>query len=326
MYVVHRTPERPNEIDDLEDVLIFTAYACCPARAAAPVSAHMHPGGLPGGSLSDMQPSQSGTFGLLFRCNLKSEVLLQRPAPVLERFSHSCRPCLFSRICLASRDCVIHSTAETAHIVRQAALLPILLIRNIHKQHQTRLVHETRNHPHAQPAHTQHPAEILAVNQDARERLGPLLAHLRARMGPHALLAALDLRRVQLRVHEPGPGARDGEGVSLEAESQRAVHVSAEGEFGGCGVGGSAGGEGEAGEALGDGFYLGEGREVDVDVWFLDAGLVEAVDGGHGEYFDGDVLRDEGFALAGDGGGGGGEVVGVEVEVAEFVVAAGDEG
>ena len=99
-------------------------------------------------------------------------------------------------------------------------------------------------------------------------------------MVAHALLAALDLCRVQLRVHEPRPRARDGEGVGAEAEGQCAMHVGAEGEFGGCDR--CVGGEGEAGEALGDGFYLGKGWEVDVDVWFLDARFVQAVDRGHG--------------------------------------------
>lgn len=108
-----------------------------------------------------------------------------------------------------------------------------------------------------------------------------------------------ELGGIQLRIVEVGPGARDVGRLGGDAHAQAAVHVGANLEPGGFAVGAAATrGEGELGEAVGDGFQLQEGRELDVDVWFLQRGLDGGGDGVGVQHADGDVLGDDLFVLS----------------------------
>lgn len=114
-----------------------------------------------------------------------------------------------------------------------------------------------------------------------------------------------ELGGIQLRIVEIGPGARDVGRLGGDAHAQAAVHVGADLEPRGFAAGGAAAaaarGEGKLGEAVRDGFQLQEGRELDVDVWFLQRGLDGGGDGVGMQHADGDVLGDDLFVLSAQG-------------------------
>lgn len=151
---------------------------------------------------------------------------------------------------------------------------------------------KARNHPALQPSHAQHATPIFPVDAHRRPLVGPVLAEAAARV---VLDGLVELGRVELRVLEAGPHAADVGGLGGDAQPEAAVHVGAELELRGLCRGGR--GEGELGEAVGDGFELEEGREADVHVGFADAGLHDCLDRLGMEDSHGDVLGDDLFVL-----------------------------
>lgn len=110
-----------------------------------------------------------------------------------------------------------------------------------------------------------------------------------------------ELGGIQLRIVEVGPGARDVGRLGGNADAQAAVHVGADLEPRGFAAGGAtaaARGEGELGEAVRDGFQLEQGRELDVDVRFLQRGLDGGGDGVGVQHADGDVLGNDLLVLS----------------------------
>ena len=123
-------------------------------------------------------------------------------------------------------------------------------------------------------------------------------------MPPHALLPALHVRRVQLRVAQPRPRTLDAQALGADAHAQAAVHVRRD-------LQPRAGpaleaattarllrrGQRQLREALRDGFQLQQGGQQDVHVRVAAPRLVNPVDLRGGEDAHGDVLRDGRLAL-----------------------------
>jgi len=155
------------------------------------------------------------------------------------------------------------------------------------------VIGEARNDPSLQPAHAEDPTPILAVDAHRGPAVGPILAELCAGM---LLDGALELRGIELRVLEVGPDAADVGGVGGDAQAQAAVHVGAQLEL--RRLLGAARGEGQLGEAVGDGLELQQRRQLDVHVGLPDLGLHDHLHRLGVEDAHGNVLRDDLFVLA----------------------------
>jgi len=117
----------------------------------------------------------------------------------------------------------------------------------------------------------------------------------------NAILAAGHLAGVKLGVAEIGPQGGDVHGVGADAQFETSMHVGGNLEprgGRGCDAACSGLGDGELGKAVADAFELQQRREEDVHIGLAASRLVQAGNRVGCEDAHGNLLGDEGLAIA----------------------------
>lgn len=114
-------------------------------------------------------------------------------------------------------------------------------------------------------------------------------------MHRNAILSALNLIWVQIRIIQISPDAADIHCVGVDAHFQAAVHIGRQLQ---PRLRRLPITQGDLGEAVGYGLQLYERRQHDVYVWFPGSGLVQTSYDIWCEHAHGDFLRHDGFAVA----------------------------